>query len=157
MNLANGARRRNLSNVLNVLNSPDERVDGFSRMSIRRRVVSVNQAAEHGRRLAEISPPHGEIREAWRALSCSKKMRKATRPRLQTSICDAIVRPSVMNDFPIQEDRPVEPTVNDVSAPSPSEATESQTRFFRSWKIAQRLKFRGQITASRIQFCQSTQ
>jgi putative sigma-54 modulation protein len=152
MNLANGARRRNLLNVLNVLNSPDERVDGFSRMSIRRRVVSVTQAAEHGRRLAEISPPHGEIREAWRALSCSKKMRKATRPRLQTSICDAIVWPSVMNDFPIQEDRPVEPTVNDVSAPSPSEATESQTRFFRSWKIAQRLKFRGQITASRIQF-----
>lgn len=152
MKLVDGAQRRNQLIVLNVLNSPAERVDGFSRMSTRRCVVSVNKATDHGRWLLGNSSKRTEIRKPWPALSYLKNMHQSTSAWLQSPSTDVSVSISVMNDFPNQEDRPVEPTVNDVSAPSLSEATESEIRFPRSFKIAQRLKFHRPAAAARIQF-----
>jgi|GEM_PF-5666625 len=126
-------------------------------MSARRCLKSVKEAAEHGRWLEDESMLHGEISEAWRALSFIKIMRQSSCPWLQNSGTVANISISVMNDFPIQEDRPVEPTANDVSAPSLSEATESEIRFLNISKIARRLKsFRPQWRRE-FNFCQSTQ
>ncbi len=58
-------------------------------------------------------------------------MRRPASPWLQILGTHTTVRVSVMNDFPIQEDRPVEPTARYIFAASLSETTEYELRILR--------------------------